>query len=383
MVGHRRAIHRHPELAWNEHGTVDYVESVLSDLGIPSRRIVGTGLIAVIEGTGGRTVGIRADMDALPVPEAPGREGYRSVNDGASHACGHDAHTAIALGLAELLSTASDLPGNVVLYFQPAEEQGGGARPMVMAGALDEPTPDAVLALHVAPHHPAGTVSVRSGPVVGSFDEVKLTVKGVGGHAAHPESTIDPIPIAASIVMATQQLVSREIDPMHPAVITYGAIRGGSRANVIGPEVELLATLRALYPETRELLLDRLLEMARGIASAHRATLATDVARGYPAGSNDDALAQLVGAAGARVLGPQSVVQEAHPSLGSEDFFEFGATGIPVCLFRLGVGNSARGITASLHSPEFDLDEAALSTGAAVMAESIRQILTGPSTSAA
>lgn len=377
ITAHRREIHRHPELALEEHRTAAYVESVLNDLGVENRRVVGTGVHAVIRGEGPRTVGVRADMDALPIHEDGGRDGYRSVVDGVSHACGHDGHTAVALGLAELLARTPDLPGNVAFYFQPAEELHGGADPMVRAGVLDDPVPDAVLALHVAPQRQVGTIGIRSGPVVGSFDTVTLVVKGVGGHAAHPYAAIDPVPVAASIISATQQLMTREVDPMHPAVVTYGSIHGGTRPNVIPDEVTLEASVRALLPETRHALLDRLVEMARGIASAHRATLEADIVTGYPAGANDPELTATVVDAGAALLGADGVVVEPYPSLGSEDFFAFGQQGAPVCMFRLGVGNADKGISAPIHSPKFDLDEAALPLGVAVMAESIRRVLVG------
>lgn len=376
VVRHRRELHRHPELAWDEHRTASYIEHALAELGIASRRVVGTGVVAVIEGRGERVVGVRADMDALPIHEAEGREGYRSVNEGIAHACGHDGHVAVVLGLAELLSAARDLPGSIAFYFQPAEEADGGAAPMVKAGALRDPVPDAVLALHAAPQHPVGTIGIRPGPVVASFDVVTLVVKGVGGHAAHPEDTVDPVPIAAQIILATQQMITREVNVMEPAIITFGEISGGNRPNVIPSEVTLKASVRALHPHTRQQVLSRLVEMSRSIAAAHRAGLSAEVVAGYPAGSNDDGLAATVREAATAVLGAEHVIEEPYPSLGSEDFFALGDEGAAVCMFRLGVGNPDRGIEAPLHSASFDLDEDALPLGVAVMAESVRRLLT-------
>lgn len=371
---HRRTLHRHPELAFEEHRTAAYVEETLADLGIVARRVVDTGLVAVLDGDGEGCIGVRADMDALPVTEAPGRPGYRSEIEGLSHACGHDAHVAILLGLAEMLVDV-DLPGTVALYFQPAEESVGGAADMVEAGVLDDPVPDAVLALHVSSAYDRGIVAVKPGPAFASFDTLFVTVHGKGGHAAHPETAIDPVPVAAEIVNATQRVVSREVDPVKPAVVSYGAIHGGTKSNIIAPEVRLEATLRAVHQDVRELLLDRVQEVARGIASAHRASVAIEVERGYAVGHNDRRLAGLVARAGRTLVGEGRVVVERQPSLGSEDFFAFGVTGIPVVLFRLGVRNVERGITAPHHSPDFDLDEEALPTGVAVLAETVRRLL--------
>jgi amidohydrolase len=375
LIEHRRTIHRHPELAWCEHRTASYIESVLSALGVEHRRVVGTGVVAVIEGRGRYCVGVRADMDALPVPEAPGRDGYRSEHEGVSHACGHDAHVAMVLGLAELLAGQAELPGTVVLYFQPAEEGGGGAAPMVASGVLDDPVPHAVLALHTASHHPAGTVGLRSGPVTAAVDDITVTIHGIGGHAAHPDRAIDPVPVAANFITNTQQIVTREIDPLKPAVITFGSIHGGTRHNVIAPSVTLEATMRSLYPDTREYLLERIQQMAHAVATANRTSATVSIEEGYPAGFNDAALTRIVEAAADAICGPERVLIEEHPSMGAEDFFAFGDTGVPVCMFRLGVSNAAHGITAPHHSSHFDIDEASMPVGVAVFAETIRRLL--------
>ncbi|HVM00894.1 MAG TPA: amidohydrolase [Egibacteraceae bacterium] len=375
LRAHRRALHRCPELAFEEHRTAAYVESVLTDLGVPHRRIASTGVVGVIRGAEGGCVGVRADMDALPIPEAAGREGYRSEVDGVSHACGHDAHVAVLLGLAELLVSVEALPGTVALYFQPAEEGSGGAAPMVAAGALDDPEPQAIVALHVSSHHPAGVVGLRSGAVSGSTDNVAITVRGVGGHAAHPDTAVDPVPIAAQIVMAVAHVVTREVDPVKPAVVTFGTIHGGTKPNVIAPSVVLGATMRASHPEIRDLLLRRVDEVARAVCATHRATATVSVERGYPAGFNDPALTTIVERAARAVLGDERVVLDPDPSLGAEDFFAFRERGAPVCMFRLGVRNDAKGFVAPHHSPDFDLDEDALPAGVAVFAETIRRLL--------
>jgi amidohydrolase len=372
---HRRIIHRQPELGFDEHRTAAYVESVLSQLGVPSRRVVGTGVVGVIRGDGPGCIGVRADMDALPVPEAPGRDGYRSQFEGISHACGHDGHVAVLLGLAELLRAVDRLPGTVVLYFQPAEEGPGGAAPMVAAGVLDDPAPQAVIALHVSTRHPSGVVALRDGPTTASDDEITITVHGSGGHAAHPDTAIDAIPIAAQVVLAVQQLVAREIDPVRPVVVTFGIIQGGTRFNVIAPTVTLVGTMRAVDEHSRAQLRRRVPEIAHAVAATHRARASVEVVAGYPAGHNDPALTDLIMTSARAVLGRERVVSAPDPTLGGEDFYAFGATGLPVSMFWLGVADPARGITAPGHSPDFDLDEAALPAGVAVFAETTRRWL--------
>jgi amidohydrolase len=249
---------------------------------------------------------------------------------------------------------------------------------MVAGGVLDDPKPDAILALHTASNHPAGTIALRSGPVTAAVDDIALTIHGIGGHAAHPDRAIDPVPVAANIITNIQQVITREIDPLKPAVITFGSIHGGTRHNVIAPSVTLEATIRTLYPDTRAYVVERVQQMAHAVATANRTSATATVTPGYPAGFNDSDLALLVEGAALAVCGPQRVVIEEHPSMGGEDFFAFGDTGVPVCMFGLGVGNPARGITAPNHSAHFDIDEAALPVGVAVFAEAIRRLLTPP-----
>lgn len=375
LVRHRRTLHRHPEPGFEEHRTARYVESELDRLGVPHRRIVGTGVVAVLEGDGAGCVGVRADMDGLPVPEAPGRDGYRSEVEGMSHACGHDAHVAIGLGLAELLAAMPRRPGTTCLYFQPAEEGPGGAEPMVAAGVLDDPTPDAIVALHVSSWHETGKVSVRPGTATGSDDTFEITIEGVGGHAAHPDTAVDPIPIAATVVHAVQQIMYREVDPVVPSVFTFGTICGGTRHNVIATSVRLTGTLRTVQEEVRRHVVRRVEEVVEGTAAAHGAIGKVLHHRGYPAGFNHLGLSDVISAAAQNLYGPDAVRLERYPSLGGEDFYSFGATGIPVAMFRLGTRHPEGLVgTAPHHSPEFDLDEAALPVGVATFAETLRRV---------
>ncbi len=373
VTAHRRHLHRRPELGFAEQATAAYIEAVLDGLGVAHRRSVGTGVVAVLPGGGRRTVAVRADMDGLPVPEAPGRFGYRSEIEGLSHACGHDAHVAVALGLAELLG-ATGLPGTVVLLFQPAEEGPGGAAPMVAEGVLDDPAPEAVLALHVSTRYPTGTIAVRPGPFTASDDAIDLVVHGVGGHAAHPETALDPVPVAAQIVTGLQQLMTREVDPLSPAVLTFGTVSGGTRRNVIAPSVRLQGTLRVLDPGLRAGLVRRIGEVAQGIGSAFGTRVEVQHVPGYPSGVNDAELCQVLEDAAVATVGEGALVA-AEATLGAEDFFAFGATGLPLAMFQLGVANPSLGITAPNHSADFDIDEAALPAGVAVLAEAVRRLL--------
>ena len=375
LVEHRRTVHRHPEPGFAEHRTAAYIEAVLSELGIPHRRAAGTGVVGLLRGQGRRCVGLRADMDGLPLTEAPGRLGYRSEIDGMAHACGHDAHVAVLLGLAELLAGVDRLPGTVALYFQPAEEGPGGAEPMVAAGVLDDPRPDAIIALHVSSRHPSGLVAVHPGPSTGSDDAFEIVVQGTGGHAAHPHNAVDPVPIAAEVVLALQHVMSRESDPVRPAVLTVGAINGGVRHNVIAPDVRMAATLRTLDDAQREHLVRRVVEVSQAIATAHRGTAHVEHRPGYPVGANDPALTGVLAEAAGAALGEHRVRHEPLPSLGGEDFYAFGATGVPVAMFRLGVADPSLGINAPHHSSEFDLDESALPAGLATFAEAVRRLL--------
>lgn len=374
LTNHRQTLHANPELSNSEHRTAAYIEGVLDAMEVEHHRVLQTGIVATIPGTDTQrgAIGLRADMDALPITEADGREGYRSRNEGVMHACGHDGHVAVQLGVAELLSTLARPARPVRLYFQPAEEREGGAKPMVQAGALDGADHDAILALHCASHVPAGSIAYRHGAVTASVDEIAITIHGAGGHAAHPETAIDPIPVAANLIMTAQQILTREIDPLQTAVLTFGSIHGGSRPNVIADEVRLELTMRALEQTTREFLLKRINEVAEAVAHTHRATATVEVNNGYPVGNNDPAPTTLLATAATEVLGAERVLVEPHPSTGSEDFFHFGDTGVDVCMFRLGVGNAAEGITAPLHSRHFDIDESALAVGVAVMVNAIR-----------
>jgi len=372
VVALRRELHRHPELAFEEYRTAARVASLLSEAGLEVRTgVARTGVVAVLRGRAGasgseRTLLIRADMDALPVQEVPGRD-YGSAQAGVMHACGHDGHTAMAAVAALVLARHRDaLSGNVVFAFQPAEETTGGAELMIAEGALDDPKVDAAIAIHLANTLRVGQVAVQPGPVTAATDGFRLTIYGKGGHAARPHLSVDPIAVAFQVGTALQTLMTRERSPSQPAVLTIGAIHGGTVGNVIADEVVMLGTLRTYDAALRELLKERIAAVTEGIAAAlrARASLAWDPGA-YPPTINDPVITALVRRAAETVVGPSGLV-EHEPSLGGDDMAFFCAA-VPGCYFRVGSGNPERGLDAPHHSARFDIDEDALSIGTEIL----------------
>ncbi|HEV2237635.1 MAG TPA: amidohydrolase, partial [Ktedonobacterales bacterium] len=335
----------------------------------------GTGVVGLVRGAApGRTLLIRADMDALPVLEASDTE-YASQTPGTMHACGHDGHVAIALVLAELLMARRErLRGNVKLAFQPAEEVVGGAEPMVADGVLRDPAVDAVIGLHLWSPVPVGEVTVQAGPFFASADAITLRVTGRGGHGAMPHHNVDPIVAAAQIVTAAQTLVSRELAPSATGVVTFGMIHGGTATNIVADSVELGGTIRAYDPADRALLLRRLEELAHGVAGALRAEAALERGPGTGACVNDPAITALVRRAAIATVGEAHLTQGDGRQPVSDDMGVLLAA-VPGCYFLVGAGNAARGITAPHHSSRFDLDEDALPIGVEVMARAALEYL--------
>ncbi len=357
----RRTIHRHPEIGFEEHETAALVERELDALGIEHRRCARTGVVAVIRGARpGAVAALRADMDALPVEERTGLP-YASTVEGKMHACGHDAHTAMLLGAAHVLAgRRSELAGAIVLLFQPAEEGPGGALPMLEAGALEDPKVDAIAMLHVDSRLDVGAVGVSSGSVSASTDELYLTVRGQGGHGAYPHTAVDAIPAASALVLALQNIVARETDPLASAVVTIGTIEGGYRNNVIADRVSLSGTLRAHEPGVREELERRVRRIASGIAAAYGVEIDVKIVRGYPPVIND---ARLTRSFAAYLRSESSLrVEEPPPTMGGEDFAYF-AQRAPGVLIRLGVRSERAESFHPGHSPLFRIDESALKYG--------------------
>jgi amidohydrolase len=364
VVRWRREIHRHPELGFEEVQTGELVASELRKVGIETARVAKTGVLGIVRGAQpGKTIALRADMDALPIVEGSG-EPFSSAIHGKMHACGHDAHTAMLLGAA--ISIARDrerLAGTIKFFFQPAEEGPGGAKPMIEAGVMHGV--DAVAMIHVWPTLPAGTIGIRRGPTTASCDDFDIEIRGRGGHGGYPHLAVDTIPIAAEIVGALQRIASREVDPLDAVVVAIGQIQGGYRRNVIADVTTISGTIRCLNEAVRATIPDRVERVVRGICDAHRATHAMKFALGYPSVHNDVALADRIADIARSTEGIPAVVTLDRPTMGAEDFSYFAQLA-PGCMIRLGVGRPGDETPPMLHSPNFRLDEAALTSGVAL-----------------
>jgi amidohydrolase len=370
LVAIRRDLHMHPELGFQEVRTARIVATKLNELGYEVLTGVGkTGVVGLLAGgqPGERTVLLRFDMDALPIQEANDVP-YRSQTPGVMHACGHDGHVAVGIGVATLLARQRDrLPGTVKLMFQPAEEGLGGANAMIQDGVLSNPSVDIALGLHVSSNFPTGTAVVRSGAMMAAADKLHILVRGRGGHAAHPEQTTDAVLVAAQIVVALQTIVARNLDPEHVGVITVGSIHAGEAGNVIAETAELRGSIRSFEPEVRELLHRRIQEVATGVAAALGASAEVTITRGVDPTVNAPAPTELVHEVAAAVLGADKV-NTTYRTTGGEDFSAVLAR-VPGNFFFLGARNEERGITAPHHNPYFDFDEACMPAGVAILCE--------------
>lgn len=380
LVRRRRQFHERPELSFEEHETARAIAEHLRQAGLEvTEGVGGTGVVGLLRGAAsgegaGKTLLVRADIDALPVQEANDVE-YRSRAEGKMHACGHDGHIAIALTLADLLATMRDrLHGNVKLAFQPAEERMGGADRMIADGMMENPHVDAVIGLHVWSPTPVGDVVVQAGPFFASADEIALRVRGRGGHGAMPHLNVDPIVATAQIVTALQTLISREISPFHPAVVTFGTIHGGTAFNVVADEVELHGTVRSYDSADREHLLRRIAEVAGGVAASLRAEASVEFIKGCPACVNDREITELVRRAAEATVGAAHIPGGDQRQSVSDDMALF-LDAAPGCYFLAGAGNPAKGITAPHHSNRFDIDEDCLPIGVEVMARAALEYL--------
>lgn len=381
VVETRRDIHRYPELGYRETRTAALVADRLRALGFDQVRTgVGkTGVVGILQGgRPGKVVAVRADMDALPIPELIDVP-YKSTVEGVKHACGHDAHVAIALGVAEVLSRLrAQVPGTVVMVFQPAEEgdpDGGrtGALRMMDDGLFANPTPSAIFGLHVLPTIDAGMIGLNIGPAMASADRFTLTVVGQKTHGAYPHTGIDPVPIAAQIVMALQTIPSRLINASSPTVVSVGEIKGGNRYNILADKVELTGTVRTLSKDGPATVRAKIEAIARGITGAYGATFTLNYVEGTTVTFNEPALARQTRGVLAAVAGEANII-EPPPQMGAEDFSYFQKQ-MPGVFFFLGVRNEAKKITAMVHTEYFDIDEDVLPLGVRAMSTAVLDYL--------
>jgi amidohydrolase len=365
----RRHLHAHPELSKQETLTATFISKQLTAWGIEHQAgIAGHGIIGLIHGSkpGNKVIALRADMDALPISEK-NKVPYASKNPGVMHACGHDVHMASLLGTARILkSLEREIGGTVKLIFQPSEEKyPGGALPMINAGVLENPRPDFIIGQHVYPELEAGKIGLRSGKYMASTDEIHLTVKGKGGHAAIPHKVIDPVVISAHIILALQQVVSRNAQPTTPSVLSFGRIIADGLANVIPDEVRISGTMRTFDEKWRMEMQKRIRTISSSIAEGMGGQCEVSVNKGYPFVYNDPVITEKVKGYAEEYLGKENV-SELEMRMTAEDFSYF-ANEIPGCFYRLGVMNEARGITSNLHTSTFDADESSLETGMGLM----------------
>lgn len=369
VVTHRRFLHSNPELSFQEYETSAYVKAYLDELGIAWEPMADTGIVALIRGElhSEAVVALRADMDALPITETNDVP-YKSKNPGVMHACGHDVHTSSLLGTAKILQELrNEFGGTVKLIFQPAEEKlPGGASIMIREGVLENPKPQAVIGQHVMPLIPAGKIGIRPGKYMASTDELYVTVKGRGGHGAQPHQNIDPVLITSHIIVALQQVVSRIADPRLPSVLSFGKVIANGATNVIPDEVYLEGTFRTLDEKWRAEAHQRMKKIAEGIAESMGGSCEFNIVNGYPFLVNEENLTAMVRGFAEDYLGKDNVL-DLDIWMAAEDFAYYSQVA-DSCFYRLGVRNEAKGITSSVHTSTFNVDESALKVSTGLMA---------------
>ena len=369
FIAVRRHLHAHPELSYLEYETSNFVQSKLKDFGISFEIKATTGVIGLIKGKNpdSRVIALRADMDALPIQEENDVP-YLSNNKGIMHACGHDVHTTILLGAAKILNELKDeWEGTVKLIFQPGEERNpGGASYLIKEGALENPRPQGIIGLHVHPGLDFGKLSFRKGRVMASADEIYITIRSKGGHAAAPHLTADTVLIAAHLIVGLQQIISRNNNPTSPSVLSICSIQGGHTTNVIPSEVKLMGTFRAMDEQWRYKAHGLIRKLATGIVEGMGAELDLHIEVGYPTVDNDPQLTETAWHLANQFMGAENVL-ETEMRMGAEDFGYYTQV-IPGCFYRIGVRNEAAGIVHNVHTPKFDIDERAIETGMGMMA---------------
>ena len=369
LIEIRRHLHANPELSFEEVNTSAYVKECLQSIGLEPTSLSDTGVVALIKGKNPskKTLALRADMDALPIQEA-NEVSYKSKNHGVMHACGHDVHTTSLLGVATILSQLQDsFEGTIKLIFQPGEERiPGGASLMIKDGVLENPKVNNILGQHVMPLIEVGKVGFRQGMYMASSDEIYLTVKGKGGHGAMPDQAIDPVLIASHIVVALQQVISRNADPKTPSVLTFGKVTGNGATNIIPNQVDLEGTFRTMDEKWRAHAKKLISKIAKGTAEAMGGDCEVKILHGFPYLENDPSLTARTRSHAEDYLGKENVV-DLDLWMAAEDF-AFYSQQVSSCFYRLGVRNESKGITSPVHTPTFDIDEDALQVGSGLMA---------------
>lgn len=366
----RHHLHAHPELSFQEHETAAFVADRLSEMAIPFQAgVAGTGVIGMIEGRNPskRVLALRADMDALPITEE-NDVAYKSTRPGVMHACGHDVHTASLLGAARILQSVKDgFEGSIKLIFQPGEERiPGGASLLIKEGVLENPAPASIIGQHVMPGLGVGKVGFREGLYMASADEIYLTIHGKGGHGAVPHQSVDVIAIMAQLITALQQVVSRSANPTIPSVLSFGKVEAKGATNVLPNSVYLEGTFRTMDEEWRARAHEKIRLITDGICAAYGARAELEIRKGYPFLLNDEPLTRKSKSAAIAYLGEENVV-DLDMWMAAEDFAYYSQT-MPGCFYRLGTRNEEKGIVSGVHTPTFDIDEAALETGCGLMA---------------
>lgn len=368
FISIRHHLHAHPELSYQEFETSAFIQQKLKEFGIAHEVLATTGVVGIVKGKnpGKKVVALRADMDALPITETNNIP-YKSTRDGVMHACGHDVHTTCLLGASKILQElSSEWEGTIKLIFQPGEERNpGGASIMIKEGVLENPAPQAIFGLHVHPQLETGKLSFRGGKVMASADEIYITIKGKGGHAAAPHLTADTVLIASHLIVALQQIVSRNKNPFSPSVLSICSIQGGHTTNVIPSEVKLMGTFRALDEEWRFKAHDLIRKQATELVQSMGAEIDLHIDVGYPAVYNNESLNNIASTLAREYIGKEKV-ETTEVRMGAEDFGYYTQK-IPGCFFRLGVMNVAKGITSGVHTPTFNIDENAIEIGMGMM----------------
>ncbi len=370
VIANRRHLHAHPELSFHEFETSKFVKEKLQKWGIPYTEMANTGVVGLIKGDkpGDTVIALRADMDALPIKEQNEGKAYRSTNEGVMHACGHDVHTSSLLGTAYILQQLkAEFAGTIKLIFQPAEELlPGGASIMIKEGVLENPQPKGIIGQHVQPSIAAGKVGFRSGIYMASTDELYVTVTGKGGHGAQPQQNIDPVVIAANIIVSLQQIVSRNADPRLPSVLSFGKVIANGATNIIPNEVKIEGTFRTLNEVWRSEAHRRMKKMAEGIAEAMGGHCHFDIHKGYPFLINEEKLTNSSKQYAEEYLGKENV-EDLDIWMAAEDFAYYSQE-TNACFYRLGTGNKEKDTCHSVHTPNFDIDEDALKISTGLMA---------------